>query len=227
MKIGSIFDINEEMSFTRTLTENPLGKAVWLAWFTIGFNLLEGLVSVAFGVEEESFALLGFGLDSFIEVFSATLVLWRFRGEQGLDAALSLKKERTATLGIGILFLLLGVGTILASSLQWASQARPFTTLPGLLIASVSLSFMFYLWRAKVRVARELDSATMMKDARCSLACIELSAVLFAGSLLFMVSPALWWADSLSAILIGCLILYEGVNTVRAARHDDFSGGCC
>lgn len=215
------------MSLTRTLTTNFIGKAVLLSWFTIGFNLLEGVVSVAFGVREESFALLGFGLDSFIEVFSAALVLWRFRGEQGLDAAISLNKERRATFGIGVLFLLLGTGTIIASSIQWAAGAQPNTTLPGLIIAAVSLSFMFYLWRAKVHVARELDSATMMKDARCSLACIELSTVLLAGSLLFMLSPALWWADSLSAIVIGGLIVHEGVGTVRAARHDDFSGGCC
>ncbi|WP_282010089.1 cation transporter [Nitrospina watsonii] len=215
------------MLSSRILTQNPIGKAVFLAWFTIGFNLLEGMVAVAFGVEEESFALLGFGLDSFIEVFSATLVLWRFQGEQGLDAALSLKKERSATFGIGVLFLLLGTGTILASGFQWAAHAQPHTTLPGFVIAAVSLSFMFYLWRAKVRVARELDSATMMKDARCSLACIQLSAVLFAGSLLFLLSPMLWWADSLSAIVIGGLIVHEGIDTVRAVRRDDFSGGCC
>ncbi|MCF8719489.1 cation transporter [Nitrospina gracilis] len=214
------------MFSSRVLTSNAVGKAVLLAWFTIGFNLLEGVVAVAFGVEEHSFALLGFGLDSFIEVFSATLVLWRFKGEQGLDAELSLNKERRATFGIGILFLLLGAGTILASAFQWVAQARPSTTLPGFVIAVVSLSFMFYLWRAKVRVARELDSATMMKDARCSLACIQLSAVLFAGSLLFLLSPVLWWADSLSAIVIGGLIVHEGVDTIRATCRDDFSGGC-
>lgn len=212
---------------SRVQTTHFISKAVLLAWFTIGFNLLEGLVSVAFGVQEESFALLGFGLDSFIEVFSAVLVLWRFKGEQGLDAVLSLNKERRATFGIGILFLLLGAGTILASTVQWMSHAQPNTTLPGFIIAAVSLSFMFYLWRAKVNVARELDSATMMKDARCSLACIELSAVLLLGSLLFLLSPSLWWADSLSAIVIGGLILQEGIGTVRAARRDDFSGGCC
>jgi len=201
-------------------------RAVLLSWLTISYNTVEGLVSVFFGIENESFALLGFGLDSFVEVLSAMLVLWRFKGEHSLGHGLELNRERTATFGIGILFVILGLGTIVASLIQLANRSRPDTTLPGLIVSVISLSFMFFLWNSKKNVAIGLDSSTMMKDSRCSLACIKLSGVLLAGSLLFIVSPAFWWADSLAAVVIGGLILKEGTETLQDTRKADFSGGC-
>jgi divalent metal cation (Fe/Co/Zn/Cd) transporter len=85
---------------------------------------------------------------------------------------------------------------------------------------------MFYLWTAKRAVARALDSSTVAKDAVCSLACIKLSGVLLAGSLLYWLSPKLWWVDSAAALALALLIGREGLETVRAARRADFSGGC-
>lgn len=85
---------------------------------------------------------------------------------------------------------------------------------------------MFWLFSAKRKVARGLNSAAMMKDADCSLACIKLSVVLFLGSLMYAVIPSLWWADSVAAILIALLIGREGWEAIRAARHPEFSGGC-
>ncbi len=85
---------------------------------------------------------------------------------------------------------------------------------------------MAALWRAKLRVGRALDSATVMADAACSRACMQLSAVLFAGSLLFLAAPRLWWADGVSALVLALLIAWEGLGMVRAARREDFDGGC-
>ena len=201
-------------------------RAVRLSWLTVGYNVIEGLVSVYFGVSDGSMALAGFGADSFIEVFSALLVLWRFRSEEGLAAGLSLGRERAGTLGIGALFLLLAAVTALAAALQLAQGRHPDTALPGLLVSAASLSVMAALWRAKRRVAAALDSATVSKDADCSLACIKLSVVLFAGSLLTLAAPALWWADAAAALLLSVLIAQEGAATVRAARSEAFSGGC-
>lgn len=201
-------------------------QAVRLSCFTVGYNVLEGLVSVYFGVSDDSMALAGFGADSFIEVFSAVLVLWRFRSEEGLGAGLALGRERAGTLGIGALFLILAAVTALAAALQLGQGRRPDTALPGLLVSAASLGFMFYLWRAKRRLAAQLDSATVAKDAECSLACIKLSLVLFAGSLLTLAAPALWWADAAAALALSLLIAREGAATVRAARSEGFSGGC-
>lgn len=203
-----------------------IGRAIRLSWFTIAYNLLEGGVSVYFGVSDDSMALAGFGADSFIEVFSAALVLWRFRSEEGVGAGLPVERERRATLGIGALFLLLAAGTAAGALMQLRAGGRPETTMPGLVIAAASLSFMFYLWRAKREVAKGLDSCTVLKDADCSLACIKLSGVLLAGSVLFMLAPALWWSDAAAALVLAVLIAREGVLTIRAALKPGFAGGC-
>ncbi|MBI5239040.1 MAG: heavy metal transporter [Elusimicrobia bacterium] len=203
-----------------------VARAVRLSWFTVAYNIVEGLVSVGFGVKGESVALAGFGADSFIEVASALAVLWRFRGEAGLAARPDLEAERRATRAIGRLFLALAAGTAAASALKLWRQEGPDTTLPGAIIALASLSFMFWLWSAKKAVARGLDSSTVEKDADCSLACIKLSAVLLAGSLLCGLVPALWWADSAAALALAFLIGSEGLETMRAAGRPDFSGGC-
>lgn len=201
-------------------------RAILLSWFTIAYNLIEGVVSIHFGVSDDSMALAGFGADSFIEVFSAMLVLWRFRSEEGVGAGLSIDRERRATLGIGGLFVLLALVTAAGASAQLRKGGHPSTTMPGLVISAASLGFMFFLWSAKTRVAKQLDSCTVLKDADCSLACIKLSVVLFAGSLLFLTIPALWWSDAAAAIVLALFIAWEGIGTIRAALKPGFAGGC-
>lgn len=198
-------------------------RALLLAWLTVGYNLLEGGISIAFGVAEESVALWGFGLDSLVEVGSALVVLWRLRGDLQARAT---ERERRATLLIGGLFLVLALSVAGGSLHQLLAREHPDTTLPGVVIAALSLSFMVFLWRAKLRAARALDSAALRSDAACSLACIQLSGVLMAGSVVFMVFPALWWADAAAGLLLACLIAREGLEGIRAARRPDFTGGC-
>lgn len=200
-------------------------RAIALSWFTIAYNLIEGVVSVYFGLSDDSMALAGFGADSFIEVFSAALVLWRFRSETG-GACVPVERERRATLGIGALFVALAAATAAGAVLQLREGGHPETTVPGLAISAVSLGFMFFLWRAKARLATALDSATVLKDAACSLACIKLSVILLLGSLFFMISPALWWSDAAAAALLAVFIGLEGAQTIRAALRPDFAGGC-
>ncbi|WP_243288120.1 cation transporter [Geothrix terrae] len=195
-------------------------RALWLAGFTIAYNLVEGLVSMAFGWADDSVALFGFGADSFIEVASALLVLWKL-----LDHG-NLERERKATLGIGRLFLFLAAGIAGGAVLQLTARAHPPTTVPGLVISALSLAFMVFLWRAKLRAAQALDSATVAADAACSLACIQLSVVLFAGSLLFLIAPALWWVDAAAALGLAFLIGKEGLGMTRAAKSSCFTGGC-
>jgi divalent metal cation (Fe/Co/Zn/Cd) transporter len=195
-------------------------RALWLAGLTIAYNLIEGLVSMAFGWADDSIALFGFGADSFIEVASALLVLWQLLGHGHLE------QERKATRNIGRLFLLLAVGIGGGAILQLTAQRHPPTTLPGLVISALSLTCMAFLWRAKLRAAKGLNSATLAADAACSLACIQLSVVLFTGSLLFLLAPALWWVDAVAALALALLIGREGLGMVRAARSASFTGGC-
>jgi len=195
-----------------------------LAVFTIAFNVLEGLVSMGFGWAEGSLSLFGFGADSFIEVGSALLILWRL-GTDG-DTGRRLRRERNATKGIGWLLVFLALGTTGGALLQLEGRRHPGTTVPGLLVALVSVGIMFWLWKAKARAGTALDSGAVKADAACSLACIQLSGVLFAGSLVFVLAPGLWWADAAAALLLSGLIGREGVATIRAASRADFNGGC-
>jgi divalent metal cation (Fe/Co/Zn/Cd) transporter len=195
-------------------------RALWLSGLTIAYNLVEGIVSMAFGWADDSIALFGFGADSFIEVASALLVLWKL-----LDPG-NLARERKATLGIGWLFLGLALGIAGGAILQITAQRHPPTTVPGLIISVLSLSFMAFLWRAKLGAAKALDSATLAADAACSLACIQLSVVLFTGSLVFLIAPALWWVDAAAALSLALLIGKEGFGMIRAARSEAFTGGC-
>ncbi|MBI4376149.1 MAG: cation transporter [Elusimicrobia bacterium] len=185
-----------------------------LAVFTVSYNLIEGLASVIFGVRAESVALAGFGADSFIEVGSALVVLWRLRGRHE-------DREARAIKAIGYLFLLLAALTSLGSGLQLWRHSPPDTTLPGCIISLASLSFMFWLWRAKLDAGRALKSPTVLGDAACSLACIKLSVVLLVGSMVYMVAPALWWADSAAALILCALIAREGFEMLRE------EGSCC
>jgi divalent metal cation (Fe/Co/Zn/Cd) transporter len=212
---------------TAPALESFVRRALLLSWFTIIFNIAEGLVSIYFGLSEESVALAGFGLDSFIEVGSAFLVLWRFRSETvDVGTGLGLERERKATYGIGILFVLLSIATAFGAVYKLVRMEPPDTALPGFIISSISLGFMYFLYASKRNVAVRLDSATVMKDAACSLACIKLSAVLFAGSLVYILFPILWWADSVAAASLAVLIGNEGWETIKSARSPDFSGGC-
>jgi divalent metal cation (Fe/Co/Zn/Cd) transporter len=195
-------------------------RALWLSGLTIAYNVIEGLVSMAFGWADDSIALFGFGADSFIEVASALLVLWKL-----LDHG-NLERERKATRSIGWLFLCLAVGITGGALLQITARRHPPTTMPGLVISTLSLSFMAFLWQAKLRAAKAVDSATLEADATCSLACIQLSVVLFAGSLLFLLAPALWWVDAAAAMGLAVLIGKEGFGMIRAAGSERFTGGC-
>ncbi|MCM2324100.1 MAG: heavy metal transporter [Oligoflexia bacterium] len=207
-------------------TAKWIRRVIWLSWFTIVYNVAEGVVSLWFGIEEESIALAGFGVDSLIEVTSAIVVLWRFRGETGMGQALALAKERAATRAIGTLFILLAAFTTGVSLWNLIHGLHPETTLPGIAISLLSLSFMFYLWRAKKAASLALNSRTVAQDAACSLACIQLSVVLLIGSAIYHFAPVLGWADAAAALVIAGFIGREGIETIRNANSEDFTGGC-
>jgi divalent metal cation (Fe/Co/Zn/Cd) transporter len=200
-------------------------RARLLAVVTIAWNVAEGLVAMAFGVAEESVALFGFGLDSWVEVGSAGVVWWKLTRPPGC-ATTRRHQERAATRWISALFLVLAAATALGASAQLLTGRHPESTLPSLVVSVVSLSMMGFLWRAKKAAAAALNSRTLELDAACSRACLELSAVLFAGSLLFLVAPALWWADGLAALVLAGFIAREGWGGWKAAQKADFSGGC-
>jgi divalent metal cation (Fe/Co/Zn/Cd) transporter len=200
-------------------------RARWLAIATIAWNVVEGIVAMAFGFQEESVALFGFGVDSWVEVGSAGVVYWKLTRAPGC-ADTQKTRERRATRWISGLFLALAGATAFGAIAQIVSHGHPDSTVPGLIVSAVSLSIMFFLWRAKHATATALDSKALAMDAACSRACIQLSVVLLAGSVVFLLAPALWWADAAAALGLAVLIGREGYEGWKATSRPDFEGGC-
>lgn len=179
--------------------------AIALAVLTIAWNVIEGVVAIATGVEAESVALVGFGLDSFVEVFAASVVLWRLSGNHASSQA----AERRAITLIGVSFLLLATYVSAQAVLALATRDEPESSVPGLVLALVSLAVMPALAWGKRNVASRLDSHSLRAESTQTAVCAYLSVVLVAG-LALNAAFGLWWADPLAALVMVPLIVREG-----------------
>ncbi len=191
--------------------------ALWLAFFTIFYNLLEGLVSVYFGAQDEALTLFGFGIDSFIEVLSGIGILAMvIRIRRDTDAPRS-QFERTALRITGASFYLLAAGLALTAIYNVVTGHKPTTTLPGLVISLISLAVMWALVMGKRRVGNALDSAPILADANCTLVCIYMSIVLLAASVVYQFT-GFGFIDSLGAIGLIYFSVNEGRESFEKAR---------
>lgn len=189
-----------------------------LEYFTIGWNVLEGLVAVIAGVAAGSISLVGFGIDSFIEVTSGSVLLWRMMVDR--DAHRRGRNERRALRVVGICFLLLAVYIAYESVTDLSWKRAPEHSLPGIILACVSLVVMPLLSRAKRKVGRALGSAAMHADAKQTEFCTYQSAILLAGLVLNALF-GLWWADPAAALIMVPIIAKEGIGGLRGKTCDD------
>jgi divalent metal cation (Fe/Co/Zn/Cd) transporter len=183
-----------------------------LEYFTIGWNVVEGLVAVGAGAFAGSISLIGFGVDSFIEVTSGAALLWRMQGDW--DAARRARREAATLRIVGICFIALAVYIAAEAATDVIGRTPPRRSIVGILVAATSLVVMPLLSRAKRRVARALDSAAMRADATQTDFCGYLSAILLAG-LLLNLAFGWWWADPVAALAMSPLILKEGISALR------------
>ena len=184
-----------------------------LEYFTITWNLLEGLVAVVAGAIAGSISLVGFGVDSFIEVTSGAALLWRMFVDSEEHRRERIERVTLRMVGACFLSLAAYVGYEAASNL--VERKAPEHSLPGIILACVSLIVMPLLSRAKRRVGAHLKSAAMNADAKQTEFCTYLSAILLGGLILNMVSD-LWWADPVAALIMVPIIAKEGVDGLRA-----------
>jgi divalent metal cation (Fe/Co/Zn/Cd) transporter len=183
-----------------------------LEYFTIAWNSLEGLVAVVAGTLAGSISLVGFGIDSFIEVTSGSVLLWRM----SVDADVR-KRERREELSLKIVggcFIALAAYVGYESISDLAGRKAPEHSIPGIILACVSLVVMPLLSRAKKKVGNELGSAAMRADAKQTDFCIYLSAILLLG-LVLNAALGWWWADPVSALIMVPLIAKEGVEAMN------------
>ena len=194
-------------------------RALLLEYFTIGWNLLEGVFSIAAGLAAGSIALIGFGLDSFIEVTAAGVVAWRF-GQHGLGEAEETAAERRAILVVGVTFLLLAAYVLYESLSKLIRQERPEESVLGIIITAVSLLVMPALAYFKRRVGEQVGSRALLADAKETLACSYLSVTVLLG----LAANSLfgwWWADPAAGLAVVYWLVREGWEAVREAGQDD------
>jgi divalent metal cation (Fe/Co/Zn/Cd) transporter len=191
-----------------------------LEYFTIAWNTLEGLVAVVAGAVAGSISLVGFGIDSFIEVTSGSVLLWRMSVDS--DVHLRETNEKRALRFVGACFLLLAAYIAYDSILDLWSKRAPEHSISGIVLACVSLVVMPLLSRAKRRVGRAMGSTAMNADAKQTEFCACLSAILLVG-LLLNAFLGWWWADPLAALIMVPVIAKEGLDGVRGRACAD----CC
>jgi divalent metal cation (Fe/Co/Zn/Cd) transporter len=183
-----------------------------LEYFTVGWNAIEGGVAVVAGVFAGSIALVGFGLDSFIEVTSGLTLLWRM----SVDADVQRRElnEKRALRIVGACFLLLAAYIAYESASGLWSKKAPEHSVPGIILACAALLVMPVLSRAKRKVGLALGSAAMHADAKQTEFCTYLSGILLAGLLLNALF-GLWWADPAAGLVMVPIIVKEGVEGLR------------
>jgi cation diffusion facilitator family transporter len=197
-------------------------RALWLEYFTVGWNVIEGVVAIGAGIIAGSVALVGFGVDSSIEVISALGLLWRLR-KAGPDATVAEESgaERRALYVVAATFFLLAAYITYEAGTALLGREEHDRSTVGLVLSVLSLVIMPALAWSKQRTGRQMGSRALVADAAETWVCSYLSLALLAGvglSALF----GWWWADPIGALAMLPVILWQGWETLGEAReHDD------
>ena len=198
---------------------NLYKRASLLAQITIFYNLFEGLVSVFFGVSDETLSLLGFGIDSFVEVLSGIGIWNMVRRIRNNSIANPSSFEKKALQITGTAFYILGVGLLVTAGINIYQGHRPVTTFWGIVIAVVSIFTMWILIHFKVKVGKQLGSDAILEDANCTKACLYLSFALLLASVGFELT-GIGGIDSVGAVLIAIFSFREGRESFEKSRGE-------
>jgi divalent metal cation (Fe/Co/Zn/Cd) transporter len=188
---------------------------LWLVGGTLAYNVIEAVIALASGVAADSIALVGFGLDSGIEVAAAAVMLWRLSLEtRGADGEELERAEHHVHRFIGATFLALAVYvTSQAGWTLWAHE-KAHESLVGIVLAAVSLVVMPLVSWGKLRAARKIGSAALRAEAKETLACSYLSFALLLG-LVANAAAGWWWADPAAALAMVPWLIREGREGIR------------
>lgn len=201
----------------RIISDKLYATANILALLTIVYNLAEGLVSVWFGVADETLTLFAFGVDSFVEVISAVAVwhmVLRLRSSTDEDRDAF---ERQALRITGSGFYILAVGLTFTASWNIYKGHKPETTLWGIIIGAVSIISMWLLVHFKVKTGKALNSGAIIADAACSRVCMLLSIVLLLASIGYELT-GIGVLDSIGSLVIAWLSIREGKEAFQKAK---------
>jgi cation diffusion facilitator family transporter len=193
-------------------------KALLSEYFTVGWNVIEGIVAIAAGVVAGSIALVGFGLDSYVEVASGFVLIWRLRKHGFSDEEEEEAAEKRAVFFVGVTFFLLAAYVVYESGKKLIYHEHPEESLVGIILAVVSLVVMPILAWYKKKLALEIHSRALRADALETLACSYLSLALLFG----LGANALfgwWWADPVAALAMVYFLVKEGIEAIQEGRE--------
>ena len=173
--------------------------------FTISYNVIEAIVAITAGVLASSAALIGFGLDSVVEVLSAVAIAWQFTRKDPE------RWEKVTVRAIGLAFFALAAYVTIDAILSLVAQEGPEHSPLGIGITALSLLVMPLLAWFEIRTGRELGSKSVLADARQLLLCVYLSGAVFVGLILNSLF-GWWWADSVAALVVAALAVREGIE---------------
>jgi len=202
-----------------------LQTALWLSIITIVYNIIEGLVSVYFGSTDDTLVLLGFGIDSFVEVISGIGILHMVLRMQRSEVKDHDKFERLALRITGYSFILLAVGLVAGSILKVINNSKPETTLAGIIIAAVSILTMYFLMQYKLKTGKALNSEAIIADAHCTKTCLYLSFILLISSILYEFLK-INYIDIAGTLGIAWYALSEGRESLEKAKNNQLSCSC-
>ncbi len=191
--------------------------AFQLSLFTIFYNILEGMVSMILGIEDETLSLFGFGADSFIEVISgigiAAMIIRIRKNPQSPKGKFEINALRIT----GTSFFLLSSGLLADIVINILYRIKPETTIWGVIISLISIVVMIWLLRTKRKVGRKLDSDAIIADANCTKVCVYMSLVLLISSLFYELT-GFAYADSIGAAGLIYFSISEGKEAFAKAR---------
>lgn len=193
-------------------------KALYLSIFTVAYNFLEGIVSIAAGAAAGSIALIGFGLDSFVESLSGGVMIWRFKGDGAISEEEGERREARAVKLVGYTFFVLGAYVAYESLKKLILREPPEPSLIGIIIAVISLVVMPGLFYMKYRLGKSVGSRGLVADSRQTLACCYLSLSLLIGLGLNYLY-GIWWADPIAGLVIVVFLFKEGLEAVRGEHE--------
>lgn len=197
-----------------------LRHGLLLEYLTVGWNIIEGLIAIGAGIASGSVALVGFGMDSFIESISGTVLIWRLREEhRGATEERVELVERRAEKLVGVAFIVLAAYVTFEALRSLIGGEAPDASPVGIILTAVSIPVMLWLAAAKRGTGEALGSRALIADSKQTRACWYLSVVALAG----LVANAVlgwWWADPLAALGIAVLLVREGWEAVGGEDDD-------
>jgi len=199
------------------MTADLQKRALWLSYLTVGYNVLEGGLSLVAGWLAGSIALVGFGLDSVVESLSGGVMIWRFRPHPGRTPEEEERLEKKAVRLVGYTFFILAAYILYESAAKLIFQEAPAPSLLGIVIAAVSLVVMPGLFYLKYQTGKSLGSVSLMTDSKQTLACALLSLALLIGLGLNYLY-GIWQADPVIGLIIAGLLVREGINALKEEK---------